>query len=195
MHRVAGDTEERALRNVDIMEAVKGRDVDTLSVYVKNSDNNAMHVAVKCVLRFIIRQETPSILERQLLCFLHNRKIDAGQIILMVSNGVRLGYNPHSVWLEWCVSSAMWQMTCIPTAVMEWVSKLKLPLSRQDTMFCDHLFFNWPGSHDQMKSLLMLTTADGSTLFNLLLRRTDVCFTTTMISSGDFHPFVSLFIS
>jgi len=191
MHRVAGYTEERALRDVDIMEAASDRDVGALSVYVKHSDNNATYVAVKCVLRFIIRQETPSILERQLLCFLHNREFDTGQVILMVSNGVRLGHNAHSVWLEWCVSIALWRMTRIPTAIREWVAKLRIPLLRQDWVFCDHLFFNWPGNYNQMKCLLGLPTANGTPLLTLLLARIDVCFTTSMIASDDFHHFMT----
>lgn len=187
MCRVAGDTEERACRRVDVMKATSERNVGALYVYLKYSDKNANYVAVKCVLRFITRQDTPSILERQLLCFLHHREITAGQIIMMVPNGVRLGHNPSSVWLEWCVACALWRMSRIPTAIREWVAGLRLPLLRPDKVFCDHLFYNWPGNHDQMKTLLSLVTANGTTFLNLLMSRIDVCFTTTILASQELH--------
>lgn len=188
--RVAGDAEARAMARVGISAAVARRDVDAMHVYVKHAVEGSERTAVKCVLRFLARADLTALLERQLLCFLHSNDLVAAQLILEVPDAVVLGGNPDSVWLEWCVSVAVWSMGTTSTAMREWVARLALPLRRQDAVFCDHLFFNWPGCYSRMRRLLDLPTADGTPLLEFLLARRDTCFTTSIVNSAEFHHFL-----
>ena len=192
MWRVAADAEARAMAGLGIMAAVARGDAPAMHVFVKHAVEGAESTAVKCLLRFLALPggRMRPLLERQLLCFLHSNELHAAQLILSMPGGVQLGSNPESVWLEWCVSTALWGMGALPTAVREWVAQLELPLRRQDAVFCDHLFYNWPGCYTRMRRLLDLPTADGTPLLDLLLARRDTSFTTSIVNSRQFHHFL-----
>lgn len=190
MLRVAGDEERRRMRRRGIHAAIRERDTDTMHVYVKHAVASAERTAVRCLLRFCAGGASAAMLERQLLCFIHGRDVLAAELVLSLPGAVKLADNPDSVWLEWCVATAVWAMTRVPCAVQEWVAALAWPLRRQDEVFCDHLFFTWPGCYAHMKQLLGLPTADG-TPFVLLLRRHGTSFAASIVRSAEFRHFMA----
>lgn len=190
MLRVAHDEERRRMRRTGIHAAIRARDTATMHVYVKHAVPCAERTAVRCLLRFCHGGVPAALLERQLLCFIHGGDVGAAELVLTLPGAVALATNDTTAWLEWCVATAVWSMARVPHAVQEWVARLAWPLRRQDAVFCDHLFFTWPGCRPRMAQLLAMPTADGTPLL-AMLRSHSVSFAASIVNSAQFHHFLA----